>query len=58
MIEKYFLTIITANSDQKIKEQGFECKDMIDVARTLLGFRPKRGYDFVNAIIDRVETLL
>jgi hypothetical protein len=55
---KYYITIITANDNQKIKEHGFECVDMIDVTRTLLGFRPKRGYDFVSAMIDRVEVLV
>jgi hypothetical protein len=55
MIEKYYLTIITANDNQKIDEQGFECKDMVDLSRVLIGFKPKRGYDFVTAHIDRVE---
>ena len=55
MIEKYYITIITANDNQKIHEQGFECKDMVDLSRVLIGFKPKRGYDFVTAHIDRVE---
>jgi hypothetical protein len=58
MIEKYYLTIITANDNQKIKEVGFECRDMVDLSRILLTFKPARGYDFVTAHIDRIEVLV
>ena len=57
-MEKYYLTIITANDDGRTSEFGFECIDMIDVTRLLIGFKPKRGYDFVTAHIDRVEVLI
>jgi hypothetical protein len=55
---KYYLTIITANDNQKLKEHGFECVDMVDLSRILLTFKPARGYDFVTAHIDRIEVLV
>jgi hypothetical protein len=58
MIDKYYLTIITANDNQKIKEQGFECKDMVEISRILITFKSTRGYDFVTAHIDRIEVLV
>jgi hypothetical protein len=58
MIEKYYVTIITANDNGKTHDQGFECEDMVAVCRVLLTFKPKRGYDFVTSHIDRVEVLV
>jgi hypothetical protein len=53
MIEKYYLTIFSSNDNQKIVENQFECKDMIEVSRLMLGFIPKRGYAAFQYQVDK-----
>ena len=57
-MSKYIITIITANAKQKTLEELFYEEDMIGVSRCLIGFKPRRGYEFVTAHIDFVEVLV
>jgi hypothetical protein len=57
-MKKYIITIITANAKQKILEELFYEENMIGVTRCLLGYKPKRGYEFVTCHIDYVEVLV
>lgn len=54
----YYITIITANENQRMKEEVFTENNMVGVTRCLLGYKPKRGYTFVTAHIDYVEGLV
>jgi hypothetical protein len=57
-MKKYTITIISSNAKQKILEEVFYEDNMIGVTRCLLGYKPKRGYEFVTSHIDLVEVLV
>jgi hypothetical protein len=57
-MNQYIITIITSNDKQKILQEVFYEENMIGVTRCLLGYKPKRNYQFVTAHIDFVEVLV
>jgi hypothetical protein len=56
-MEKYLLTIISSKDD-KINEVDFECDNMVSVVRIMMTYKGKKGYQTVQYMVDRVETLV
>lgn len=57
--EQYIVNIISYNeSNKKIYEYKDVAENMVNVSRILITFKPKRGYEIVNVIIDRYIPLL
>ncbi|HSW76039.1 MAG TPA: hypothetical protein VLG50_03280 [Candidatus Saccharimonadales bacterium] len=48
------LYIFTINGKGKINNDMFLCDNMIDVTRTLLTYKPKRGYEFQGSEITAI----
>ena len=46
------------NDKDKRKSKNVECDSLVQVTRTLLRFKPTRGYEVVQVEIDPLEELI
>lgn len=48
------VVIFTVNSKGKTHDDMYLCKDMIEVSRILITFKPKKGYEFEGSEITAI----
>lgn len=52
-MKRYFITIISFNEkSKKFDKQEFLEEDKKGISRIIMTFKPKKGYDVVNMIVD------
>ena len=56
--KRYVVTFLMINDKDKRKSKNVECDSLVQVTRTLLRFKPTRGYEVVQVEIDPLEELI